>query len=481
MKLHRALSYILLAAFVPSHLLAGTPNHYVVANWIVPMQYAEHDDFNTILQNDVRAALELGLDGFALDAFSGQQAKDLLNAFITAADSVGASNFKVFLSADMSLQFTAEDIVDTIKTFGNNPHYLKINGKPLLSTFGGDELGDSWWREKVLSPLAKAGSAVTFIPYFDRPNPNWDPPSYEIWLKTIRSFPSSDGLFNFLLPGSTPFYSSDANIGRHLWSILEGEENLARALRDSGKLYIAPFTPYYWAVCHPVRQYMEHQGGRGMDNWWTSLVTKQSPDIVEIVTWNDYSESTFIQPTRITNTKAPGVESMPHLGYYELLKYYISWFHHGKKPTLTKDALFFFHRIHPNNAEAVDDKSGCALGPVSPSKKFGKIEDVIYVTTALTMPAELIVRIGKFRHEYNLPAGLSTIDVPFTAGTPNFELWRDGERRTWIDGHRIIERPVVYNFNVYSGYAIVYGQCSQTWKPSDKWKTGFVADWFIQQ
>jgi hypothetical protein len=478
-----ALAAILVATSAHAELSATESakiaHRYVVANWMaLPMKYSASDSIQTIIQNDIRAAEELGLDGFALNAFYGKQARDLFTAFIDAADSIGASNFKFFLSADMSLGFSAKDIVDTIKIFGNNPHYMKINQKPLLSTFGGGELGDKWWKDGVLTPLKDFGVPVTFIPNFDRTHQNWDPPDYDVWLKVIQEFPSIDGLFNFGLPGSTPFYSNDSNIGNHLWSILEGEENLAHALNVSGKFYIAPFGPYYWAVCHPVRQYMEHQGARGMDNWWRSLITKQKPDVVEIVTWNDYSESTFVQPTRIPNTKTPGIESMPHLGYYEILKYYISWFHYNNAPSLIGDALFFFYRIHSNAAVAVNDASACPLGSISPAKKFGKIEDVIYVTTALTAPATLKVEFANSKREYDLPAGLHTTDVPFGTGKPNLELWRNSKKLTGIVGHEIEETPTVYNFNVYSGYAIVNGETSETWMPSDKWTNGLGADWF---
>lgn len=473
-------TFVYIAFFVSAASVvdANETNRYVVAHWIVPMKYSASDSTQTILQNDIRAAEELGLDGFALNVFSGEQARNLLTEFISAADSIGASNFKFFLSADMSLGFSAKDIVDTIKSFGKNPHYMKINQNPLLSTFRGGDLGDKWWQDRVLTPLKDFGLPVTFIPNFDRANQNWDPPAYDAWLKVIKEFPSIDGLFNFLLPSSTPFYSNDSNIGTHLWSILEGEENLARALNASDKLYVAPFMPYYWAVCHPVRQYMEHQGARGMDNWWRSLITKQKPDLVEIVTWNDYSESTFLQPTRIPETKTPGIESLSHLGYYEVLKYYISWFHYNNAPILTQDALFFFYRIHSNAAVAANDAAVCPLGAISPAKKFGKIDDVMYVTTALTAPATLKVEFANSQREYDVPVGLHTTDVPFGSGKPKFELWRNGKRLTGIVGREIEERPAVYNFNVYSGYAIVNGETGETWVPSDKWKNGLGTDWF---
>jgi glucan endo-1,3-alpha-glucosidase len=471
------IAVILLLAFnVPTGAEDGKP--LVFAHWILDMPYEDGEESFTTNKNDVHAAMELGIDGFALNAFSGEQAKNYFQAFIGAADAVDAKNFKVFLSADMTLGFTPQDIIETIKTFGSNPHYLKVNGKPLLSTYGGGSLGDQWWQDNVLSPLKVSGNPVTFIPFFDRPNPNRDAPNDRNWTKVIENHDSIDGLFNFGIAKSPPFPSKDENIGNHWWSLLEGQESLARSLKLKGKLYIASYAPYYWAVCHSARQYIEAQGGRGMENAWSSIVTKQRPSIVEIVTWNDYSESTFIQPTRVPLTKTAGIPSLPHLGHYELLKYYVSWYKSGHKPTIVKDSVFFFHRTHPNNALASDETSGCSMGAIPPHQKWGNVQDKLYITTALTAPGQLVVRMGRSEHKRYLPAGLTTIDIPFEPGTPTYQLWRAEKRELSFAGEPIVGNPGVYNFNVASGYAIAAGQNSQTWLPSDRWKTGFVAEWF---
>lgn len=478
---HFLFSFLLILVCLSFKAQANSPekNKIVVAHWHIPMKYEANETWQEQIQNDIRAAIELGIEGFALNAFTGKQAKGILSTFIKEADAIGAHDFKVFLSADMSLGFTAEDIVDTIETHGKNSHYLTINGKPLLSTYGGDKLGNEWWQTNVLIPLKELGKEVTFIPYFDRPNPNGDKPSYENWIKVINNFTSVDGLFNFLMPGSTPFYTTDTNIGHHWWSILEAEENLSKALKDSNKIFMAPFMPYYWATCHSARQYMEHQGGRGMHNYWTSIIEKQKPEIVEIVTWNDYSESSYIQPTRVTLEKTKGIKSQPHLGYYELLKYYVSWYKTGQKPKIIRDGLFFFHRLHPNNAIPSNDQAICSKGPVQEHQKWGLIKDVIYVTTALTEPAEIKVSFGGNTQTFSAPAGLNTIDVPFQAGTPVLSLVRNGKVRATINGGMITEKPDHYNYNVYSGYAIANGQTSETWMPSDAWKAGYTADWFV--
>ena len=201
--------------------------------------------------------------------------------------------------------------------------------------------------------------------------------------------------------------------------------------------------------------------------------------MVEIVTWNDYSESTFVQPTRLPLTKVPGIPSLPHLGYYELLKYYVSWYKSGRRPTIVKDSVFFFHRTHPNDAIAPSDRlSGCTMGPIPAYQKWGNVQDRIYITTALTAPASLVVRTGTSEQKYELLAGLTTVDVPFQPGRETYELWRTGKRELSFTGASVVANPSTYNFNVASGYSIAGGHNSDTWMPSDRWKTEFGAEWF---
>ncbi len=445
------------------------------------MPYSPGQSDDARYPDEVRAAMELGIDGFAVNAFNGGQANEIIKRLVAAADAIGAARFKVFLSADMSQDFAPAEIRDVVATWAANPHYLQLRGKSLLSTYGGGDKGDGWWQANVLAPLAAAGHPVTFVPYFDRGDPNAVAPTYEAWSATVGTFPAADGLFNFLIPGSVPFYSGDPNLGHHWWSTLEGEENLARALHDKGKVFMAPYMPYYWASCHSARQYMEFQGGLGTDNQWRSIITRQKPELVEIVTWNDFTESTYIQPTRAVPPYAPGgkagIAAYPHLGYYELLKYYIDWYLTGTQPAVTKDAVFSFQRTQPAGAAAGDDAAHCDI-PTTTGQRWGNVEDSVFVTTATTAPAELRVTAGSSTRTVQVPAGVTHTAVPFAPGVPQVELWRGSQRLASARGIEITAHPEYYDYNLYSGYAVASGSTSETWAVSDAWKTGQGAEWF---
>jgi glucan endo-1,3-alpha-glucosidase len=469
---------VTLLALLGSEAIAQTSNP-IIAHWEVSMTYTPNEDAPHRAQDDIRAAMDEGLDGFIFDAFTGKQAKGDFEDYLAVADQIGAANFKIALSVDMSKDFPAADIVEVIKEYGNNPHYLKIHGRPLLSTFGGQEKGDQWWKDNVIDPLARSGHPVTFIPDFDRDSPNADPPTRETWNHVVSEYPTADGLFNFILPGSLPFPSNDSRMGNHKWSLTEGSENLSATLQTRHKLYMATYMPYYWAVCHSARQYLEFRGGEGMDAEWQSIILHRHTDAVEIVTWNDYTESTFIQPTAIPKTGTPGIVSMPHTGYYELLKYYISWYRTSQRPTISKDAIFYFYRTQPIRPEPAQD-TACKMGPIDPRQLWGDVQDRIFITTALMAPAQLRVTSGGRTSTISVAAGLNSAELPFLIGPQHFELWRNGKLVAKADGVPVTPTDSVQNLNVYSGYVISDGSNSSSFAPSDHWKPNGipVADWF---
>jgi glucan endo-1,3-alpha-glucosidase len=486
-------------AFLALLLLGISSSHasatkYVFAHYGTPMFYSANDlnqtsaanraNWTPQIQDEISAAMEAGLDGFVYNAyFTGSEAAIL--GWASVADAIGATNFKAFISFDMSGDsggnpaIPASAIIASMKAIYNNPHTFRYNGLPVLSTYGGDDLGNSWWQNNVLTPLANAGYPVTFVPYFDRADQNHTQPTVANWQSVINNFPSVNGLFNFNIPGAPPFYPTDPNIGHNWSSALLGEEALAAALHNFGKIFVAPFSPSWWSVCHSARQYIETQGGLGMDNWWNSIINIQNPEIVEIVTWNDWSEA-FISPSTYAPlpTEAAGIETEQHIGYYELLKYYIQWYRNGVKPTIVKDGIFYFHRIQPMGAAITGNSSACTMPPPSTDQLWGLPQDDIYVTTALTAPATLTVISGGTSQSFNVAGGLSTTEVPFQPGAQTLQLWRDGVKLTEASSHSIIASPTTSNYNVYSGYSISNGTSSATWAPSNKFLTGYRADWF---
>ena len=168
----------------------------------------------------------------------------------------------------------------------------------------------------------------------------------------------------------------------------------------------AASAPCTGAQPSPIAATTRPAAGKGLKLQWKSII-EQQPDWVEIVTWNDFSES-YICPVALSNSPGSGrsPDAVPpylksrssHAGYLEVSRYYIEWYKTGKQPPLT-DALFYFYRVHPKDAVAKEDR---------PVKTFhGPVQDVLYVTTMMTVPAELQVTSGGTKTTHRSSRGFS--------------------------------------------------------------------------
>lgn len=137
---------------------------------------------------EIELACATGFDGFALnigsDAWQGDQCQ---NAF-DAADRCNCP-FKLFISFDMSsipcsTDGDAKSIQDYIIKYQTRQGYLRIDGKPLVSAFSGQDcpFGQAGWNNAIKP--SDASEQVNFLPAFFV-----DPSSFQSW-KVI------DGIFN---------------------------------------------------------------------------------------------------------------------------------------------------------------------------------------------------------------------------------------------------------------------------------------------
>ena len=83
-----------------------------------------------------------------------------------------------------------------------------------------------------------------------------------------------------------------------------------------------------------------------------------NPDIIEVLTWNDFGESHYLRPLPSTVESAPDyiiysdgmqnyVQNFNHNPWRIMAKYYIAWWKNGSKPAITQDQVVYWYRVHP--------------------------------------------------------------------------------------------------------------------------------------
>jgi glucan endo-1,3-alpha-glucosidase len=426
-------------------VLATLP-HYVFAHYMVC--YATYGDYwpdtnSTIAgyKRDIQEAQAAGIDGFALNLGAyDDPTQPYYNRRVAmiyeAAEQLG-TGFKLFFSIDFN---GTNEIIDAVQTYAQRTNTFRQGGNVVLSTYTGNWL--PW--PYIRSQLSTNGVNTFFIPYI-LSIPVHEIPTYADGvsiLSTNRWGNYLDGLFVWVAAG-TPSQLAQCDVGYN------------QACIEAGKPFMASFAPTYWGCVQTTlqRRYYETQGGEGTALQWMSIITNQ-PDWVEICTWNDFNESTYISPVDnpgqyFSNIQTPYRYS--HAGYLELSKYYIQWFKSGQQPPISQDALFYFYRTCSYHAFATDTND-----TIQPQCWGGPIADDIYNTVLLTAPAQLVVSSGGKTTTNSLPAGLSHVETPFSPGQQSFTLQRNSQTVISLQGTNILSTIRNYDYFTASGYT--YGQ-----------------------
>lgn len=429
--------------FYAKATVAATP-HYVFAHYMVC--FATYGESIAGYQREIREAQAAGIDGFALNvgAWDDVQTyyKTRVGLLYDAAEQLG-TGFKLFFSVDYE---DPTNIVNMVQAYAQRTNTFHYQGKVVLSSFGhNDVLSKGWvgvdWTNTVVPLLAARGINVFFIPHF-WPDPVQELPNYSDAQGILRKYGTLlNGLFLFGAAG-LPYQLAQCN------------SNYTLAAQQAGKISMASVTPHYWGCAQPTlgRRYFEFDGGEGMALQWQSIITNQ-PDWVEIVTWNDFNESTYVSPVGDPGQYFSGVATPRrycHAGFLELSKRYISWYKTGQPPGIDSDALYYFYRTHPLNAAAslTNDPPVTWL--------LGNVRDTVYATTLLTSPAQLEIDSGTLSTTNSLPSGLSSVRTPFAPGPQKFTLWRNGTQVVSVQGPDIQTNISNYDFFPTSGFA--YGK-----------------------
>jgi glucan endo-1,3-alpha-glucosidase len=428
-------------------------------------------------EREIREAQAIGIDGFALNAggwlhqtYYIRYAAQMFEAAVRLH-----SGFKLMFSADMCCGNGIADVEDMMRRFACNSRYesvyFKYRGAFVLTTFAGDKLGVATWQQiradlatgtnpslqlqpTVLSaasgPPNNAPIRIFLVPAFfwggELPSRLSIQQSFDEWRTTL------DGLFYWGIagvPGSGGAFDQ-----------LPSSHSYAAVLHDADKLYIAPICLQFWGA--NANRYYEYSGAAGMRALWMDAINVTHPEWVEVITWNDFIEGTYVSPIDDPNKysganflESTGVPSST-LGYFhshyaaaELLSFFIQWYKAGFEPAITHDRVYYFYRPQLKNATAISP-------PIA--HKFGPVADLLYITANLTAPAELRVTANGRTAVIHLPAGSTDVQTPlFAGGPPLIALTRGGRLLAASEAKDPILAVSQYN-DFYYSTGVVIGQ-----------------------
>ncbi|WP_459714271.1 glycoside hydrolase family 71 protein [Paraburkholderia sp. 2C] len=407
--------------------------HYMVA-WPRGGPHAQLEDYAA----EIRDALARGIDGFALNC-GGWHASEphyKQRALLLYEAAKGFSGrFKLFVSIDGNAQNELDDIVATIRGLDAQ---LMQDGKPVLSAYG---LGgrDPARCNALIRQARQLGA--WFIPHFS-PGSGEAVIGPEQATEIAKRTESADGYFFFGAAASPDSLASSIRL-------------LAFTLRRARKALMAPVTPYYRGLASGTNyRAFETNGFNGMADEWQAAIAADA-DWVQIVTWNDWAESTYVAPIGSTSGALVYNERfgilLNHTGYLDASRYFIDWFKSGVKPAIDRDEIFYFYRLHPvdlhtNLIDAISNRAAF------PPRGSGRLTSYIHVTAFVPQEASLQVTCGANRWVLPLQAGVNEAAFPWTPGRPRFVLVRNGQTVLQKTGEETITRDDYSGaFNYFSG------------------------------
>uniref|UniRef100_A0A1D1ZAN8 Glucan endo-1,3-alpha-glucosidase agn1 n=1 Tax=Anthurium amnicola TaxID=1678845 RepID=A0A1D1ZAN8_9ARAE len=402
------------AATIPksvfAHVVVGILSSYTQSQWA----------------QEISDAKACGIDAFALNIGKDSYTETQLGYAYAAAQADG--NFKMFISFDFayySLPSDNDRIVQLINSYASSPAQYKVDGKPLVTTFIGDN--QDWSNVKSRTNCFLA--------------PNWADPN------SIASNAQADAGYPWNAWGTV----NNSGVPDPNANLVEQDSYWEQVL--GSKVYFAPVSPWFFT----------HYAPNSYDkNWifptedlyltrWKHLLNI-SPSAIYQLTWNDYSESTYIAPLRSDPNLYPAGASawtngMPHDGFRLIQNAFIKAYKAGaSSPIISGDNIVYWYRIQSKDAQCND--------PTGRPDAYQYVSDTLFITTLLTSPAQLVVTSGGQTSSYNVDAGAVMTKVPILAGQQSLSLVRNGVTVRSGTSPRpfTTDCPAnVYNFNSYVG------------------------------
>ena len=126
--------------------------------------------------NDILSARALGIDAFALDLGLDPWQPDRIDDAYTAALAMQPP-FKLFLSFDLSFNFTAQEINSYIQKYHGHLSQFTYRGDDFVSTFSGEMVtfgqdnANDGWQVEIKDVLAMDNITIYFVPEWSALDP----------------------------------------------------------------------------------------------------------------------------------------------------------------------------------------------------------------------------------------------------------------------------------------------------------------------
>jgi glucan endo-1,3-alpha-glucosidase len=266
----------------------------------------------------------------------------------------------------------------------------------------------------------------------------------------FETYPSINGAFSW---AAWPDPMSSAS---ELTSI--DDEYYMEYCNDDNKVYLAPVSPWFYTHLS-YKNYLYHCDSLWYDRW-QQLIFDIQPPMIEIITWNDWGESSYIGTIDPDSADLPSgspayVDGFPHTSWLSTLPYFLSYYKTGVAPTVNQDVVVYWYRPFLKASVASKDPYGSPSvlfqnTSVSPYTPAETVADSVFVLTILMSPGTVQVTSGSITVSQSVPAGDNLFSTALYTGYQTITLLRNSNQICSSLGEVSVgTSPVAYNYNAY--------------------------------
>ncbi|KAK4449564.1 glycoside hydrolase [Podospora aff. communis PSN243] len=404
--------------FVHKEFGLGSGGRKVFAHYMVGLTCSQHFEQ---WKHDVVTAKEVGIDGFALNIGpSDPWTQEQLDMVYHVAEEV--EDFVLFISFDMAVgEWPVSQVVELINRYKSSKAQMLVDGDPFVSTFEGPAWADNW------GTVRQETGGIFLVPDWSSIGP------YGVGEKLDMI----DGAFSW-----------DAWPKAGCTRIAADEDKIYQQCLK-GKKYVMPVSPcFYTKLPQWNKNWYCSSESLWYDRWQQVLEVK--PDYVQIITWNDYGESSYICDT-VPAQIVPGAEKYTlgysHTALRAMLPYFIAAYKAGSDIDLPgEETAVAWYRTTPVTAGPDGDTQWGQGGCDSAARGARDVVSIV----ALTMESrQLTVVIGQrvWYFQTNPNSRVSYFEVPFDSRTVGSVRIALGQK--YVDGPPIVNEcchgEVIFN------------------------------------
>lgn len=339
---------------------------------------------------EIVAAQKMGIDGFFVDILmlSGMH-MDTYHKLVDAADALN-TGFKIIPMLDASggavPAATPTQVAQALDYFIAKPSsYYLDDGRYLVASFLTEAQSPAWWTQRLAAIGAQHAVTTAFLSCFNA-------------VSNVSRYASISAVTGGWSYGADAAYTA-------------GVSAAASVARSAGVMWMGT------ALTQNVRPnqatFDEADNSAALRGSWDKII-RENASIVQVVTWNDFSEGGQIVPS-VARSWGPA----------EIEAYHAEQWRTGRAPTILRDTLILSHRDQPLTG-AVYQSGQSMLMTQRLTGGQSPLQNRVEALTYLTAPAIVNITIGGVNHAYQAPAGEHAESFEIAIGRVSGSVVRNG-------------------------------------------------------